>query len=166
MEVSLARFRPMVEDDVPAVLTLEHSAFSVPWTRQMLRDELAARGRTYLILDGETGIAAYGGFMIVGTDAHIMTMAVDEPHRRQGIGTSLLLALIDAALAAGAEHLTLELRVSNEAALGLYERFGFAPVGIWPSYYLDEDALVMWAVDAAGAEYRRVLDRIREGANG
>lgn len=165
MEVSLARFRPMVEGDVPAVLTLEHNAFSVPWTRQMLRDELGARGSTYLILDGETGIVAYGGFMLVGADAHIMTMAVDEPHRRQGTGTKLLLTLIDAALAAGAEHLTLELRVSNEAALGLYEKFGFAPVGIRPAYYVDEDALVMWAVDAAGAEYRRMLDRIRAGTN-
>jgi len=165
VEVSLARFRPMVEGDMPAVLTLEHSAFSVPWTQQMLRDELAARGRTYLILDGEIGIVAYGGFMLFGVDAHIMTMAVDEPHRRQGTGTKLLLALIDAALAAGAEHLTLELRVSNEAALGLYEKFGFAPVGIRPAYYVDEDALVMWAVDVAGAEYRRMLDRIREGTN-
>lgn len=162
MEVSLARFRPMVESDVPAVLTLEHSAFAVPWTQEMLRDELAARGRTYLILDGETGIVAYGGFMLVGADAHIMTMAVDEPHRRKGTGTRLLLALVDAALKAGAEHLTLELRVSNEAALGLYEKFGFAPVGVRPGYYVDEAALVMWAVDAAGADYRRMLDRIRE----
>lgn len=165
MEVSLSRFRPMVESDVAAVLALEHRAFPVPWTRQMLRDELAARNRTYLILDGETGIVAYGGVMLVDGDAHIMTMAVDEPNRRQGTGTSLLLALIDSALVAGAEHLTLELRVSNEAALGLYEKFGFAPVGIRPGYYVDEDALVMWAVDAAGAEYRRMLDRIREGTN-
>jgi ribosomal-protein-alanine N-acetyltransferase len=74
----------------------------------------------------------------------------------------LLLAIIDAALEAGAEHLTLELRVSNSPARSLYERFGFSPVGVRPRYYVDEDALVMWAVNASGSEYSRRLDRIRE----
>ena len=99
--------------------------------------------------------------MVIGTDAHIMTLAVAPDSRRNGIGSQLMLALIDAALDAGAEHLTLELRVSNDSARSLYEKFGFAPVGIRPGYYPDEDALVMWALDVAGNEYRAALDRIR-----
>jgi len=162
--VNLDRFRRMLEQDVPAVLALERGAFPVPWTEEMLRDELAARGRTYLVVDAEAGVMAYGGFMVVDVTAHIMTIAVAEGHRRNGAGTRLLLALIDAALEAGVEHLTLELRVSNEAALCLYTKFGFAPVGIRPRYYADEDALVMWAVDATGPDYLRMLDRIREEA--
>jgi len=162
--VSLKRFRRMVGHDVPAVLALERSTFPAPWTEQMLRDELAARGRTYLVVDGETGVMAYGGFTVIDADAHIMTIAVEEGHRRRGTGTRLLLALIDSALEAGAEHFTLELRVSNRAALCLYTKFGFAPMGVRPRYYVDEDALVMWAVDAAGPVYRRMLDRIREEA--
>ena len=73
-----------------------------------------------------------------------------------------MLAMIDSALEAGAEHLTLELRVSNAAARGLYERFGFSPVGIRPRYYVDEDALVMWAVNASDVEYSQMLEHIRE----
>ncbi len=162
MAVSLDRFRPMVERDIPAVLALERSVFRVPWTEEMLREEVAAPGRTYLVVDGDVGVTAYGGLMVLDTEAHIMTIAVDESHRRDRLATHLLLTLIDVALDNGAQHLTLELRVSNEAALRLYQKFGFAPVGIRPRYYADEDALVMWAVDAAGPEYRRTLDRIRE----
>ena len=160
--MSLDRFRSMVESDVELVLGLEREVFPVPWSEEMLREEIGAPGRTYLVVDGDEGLAAYGGLMVIDTEAHIMTIAVTEKGRRNRIGTRLMLALIDSALEAGAKHLTLELRVSNQAALRLYEKFGFAPVGIRPGYYVDEDALVMWAVDAAGPEYRRSLDRIRE----
>jgi len=162
MAVSLDRLRPMTAADVPGVLDLEHAAFPVPWTEEMLRGELDAPGRSYLIGEDDSGVVAYGGFMLIETDAHIMTIAVSPQHRRSGIASRLLLGIIDAALEAGAEHLTLELRVSNAAARGLYERFGFSPVGVRPRYYLDEDALVMWAVNASGSEYSQMLEQIRE----
>ncbi len=163
MAVSLDSFRPMVADDVLAVLVLERSVFSLPWTEAMLVAEMSAPGHTYLVADGEVGVTAYGGIMVSGSEAHIMTIAVDGQYRRNRTGTRLLLVLIELALAGGAKHLTLELRVSNQAAIRLYQKFGFMSVGIWPSYYTDEDALVMWVVDAASPDYRRTLDRIREG---
>ncbi len=162
MAVSLDRLRPMTDTDIPNVLDLEHAAFPVPWTEEMLRQELDAPGRSYLIGEDDSGVVAYGGFMLVEADAHIMTIAVSPQHRRNGIASRLMLAMIDSALEAGAEHLTLELRVSNAAARGLYERFGFSPVGIRPRYYVDEDALIMWAVNASGAEYSQMLEHIRE----
>jgi ribosomal-protein-alanine N-acetyltransferase len=73
-----------------------------------------------------------------------------------------MLALIDIALERGARHLTLEVRITNDAALGMYRKLGFASVGLRPNYYRDEDALVMWAVDADEAPFRRRLDRLRE----
>ncbi len=73
-----------------------------------------------------------------------------------------MLELADAALAANAAHLTLEVRVSNLAARRLYERFGFEPVGVRKNYYRTEDALVMWATDIDTPEYRDRLDAIRE----
>lgn len=162
MAVSLDRLRQMTADDIPTVLALEVSAFPVPWTEEMLQEELTGPGRTYFVSEDDDGVMAYGGFMLVESDAHIMTIAVAQQHRRNGVASRLLLALIDVALEAGAEHLTLELRVSNTPARSLYERFGFAPVGIRPRYYVDEDALVMWAVNATGSEYVSTLDRIRE----
>lgn len=164
MEVNVDELRPMSVGDIADVLTLEREIFSAPWTEQMVRDELDGLGRSYLITTSGSAVAGYGGIMVIESDAHIMTLAVAQQHRRRGVATRLMLGLIDAALAAGAAHLTLELRVSNEAARSLYEKFGFAPVGIRPRYYIDEDALVMWAVDADGPDYLAALDRLREEA--
>ena len=159
--MTVGRFRAMTHSDVPEVLVLERSIFPAPWTEQMLRDELLANGREYLVASDEHGIVAYGGIMVVESDAHIMTLAVREDRRRTGLASRLLLELIAAALEAGAAHLTLELRTSNVAARALYEKFGFEPVGLRPGYYVDEDALVMWAVEADGVEYRDRLRTIR-----
>ncbi len=158
--MTVSRFRAMTSSDVPEVLVLERIIFPAPWTEQMLRDELQAKGRAYLLARDEHGVVAYGGVMVVESDAHIMTLAVREDRRRTGVASRLLLELIGIALEAGAAHLTLELRASNRAARALYEKFGFEPVGLRPGYYADEDALVMWAVDADGAEYRDRLQTI------
>jgi ribosomal-protein-alanine N-acetyltransferase len=72
-----------------------------------------------------------------------------------------MMALVDAALEADARHLTLEVRMSNQAAQRLYQRFGFAPVGLRKNYYRDEDALVMWAIDIDTDDYRDRLAAIR-----
>lgn len=160
MGVRVSPFRPMTASDVPEVLELERVIFPAPWTEKMLYDELLAEGRVYLLARDDDGIAAYGGIMVVESDAHIMTLAVREDRRRKGLASQLLLALIAAGLELGAVHLTLELRTSNEPARALYEKFGFVPVGLRPGYYADEDALVMWAVEADGAAYRDRLQAI------
>ncbi len=162
MAVTTEFLRLMTAGDLSAVHALEVRSFPVPWTPEMLCDELVGPGRTYVVAEGPSGIVGYGGFMLVGGDAHIMTVAVDQPHRRSGVGSRLLLRLIELALSAGAEHLTLELRVSNLEARRLYERFGFASVGIRPRYYVDEDALVMWAVDVRSPDFTQLLDEIRQ----
>jgi ribosomal-protein-alanine N-acetyltransferase len=75
-----------------------------------------------------------------------------------------MLAMTRAALEAAAEHLTLEVRTTNESAIRLYERFGFQPIGVRRNYYGDGDAIVMWALDIGDTDYRAQLDRIAEEA--
>jgi ribosomal-protein-alanine N-acetyltransferase len=70
------------------------------------------------------------------------------------------------ALAAGANSLTLEVRVSNRSAQALYQRFGMAPVGVRKRYYKDEDALVMWVHDIDSSEYRARLEEIEASLSG
>jgi ribosomal-protein-alanine N-acetyltransferase len=154
--------RPLTVEDLVDVLAIEREVFPAPWTEGMFLDELAAGGRRYLAAIEDGAIVGYGGVMVIDGDAHIMNLAVVPVSRRQGLGSRLLLALIDEALGLGAAHLTLELRASNEPARTLYERFGFTPVGLRPRYYGDEDALVMWALDANGPAYRELLDGLRE----
>jgi [ribosomal protein S18]-alanine N-acetyltransferase len=95
-------------------------------------------------------------------DAHITTVAVDPDRQRGTVGTRLLLGLCEAAVAKGATALTLEVRISNEAAQGLYRRFGFVPAGARKAYYADtgEDALVMWAHDIDQPDFATRLEAI------
>lgn len=155
--------RRMETADIPAVAVMERAVFPDPWSASAFGEELAAAGRRYLVVEESGEIVGYGGVMVVGEDTHVTTLAVAPEERGRGLGTRLMLALAEEALAAGSSHLTLEVRVSNEAAQRLYHRFGFETVGLRRHYYRDEDALIMWALDADSADYARLLAEIREG---
>ncbi len=153
--------RPVDIADLSDLVALEREIYPEPWSEQVFRDELGQANRIYLAAADDAGLVAYGGVMMVGEDAHVTTLAVAPRARRSRLGTRLLLELVEAALAAGARHLTLGVRISNDPARSLYQRFGFAPVGLRKNYYRSEDALVMWVIDVDQPEYRERLDGIR-----
>ena len=154
--------RPMRHTDVPAVSELERVIYPQPWSLRVFFDELALSNRSYVVAtDDGGGLLGYAGLMHVDPDAHVTTLAVDPEARRDRIGTRLMLALVDEAYRRDARNLTLEVRMSNAAAQRLYQRFGLAPVGLRKNYYRNEDALVMWALDIDGDEYRRRVSDIR-----
>ena len=153
--------RTMQRSDIPDVAAIERSVYATPWSPRVFFDELAMDNRRYLVLDTDDGIAGYGGLLLVEEDAHITTIAVAPEMRGQRLGLRLMLALVDAAVANDAKHLTLEVRVSNTSAQTLYERFGFSPVGRRKNYYVTEDALVMWATNINTAEYELLIASIR-----
>ncbi len=154
--------RDMRRSDIPAVAALEAAIYPQPWSPRVFFDELAMDSREYVVAHDERGsVLGYGGLLLVEEDAHITTVAVAPEARGHRIGTKLMLSLVDHALEAGARHLTLEVRITNAAAQGLYTRFGFDPVGRRKNYYKDEDALVMWATDIDTDEYTERLDAIR-----
>lgn len=162
MSVSEVLLREMRVEDIDAAHELELEVYRQAWSRQVFEDEMGLDTRRYVIAESEGRVAGYGGVMLVGDEAHITTVVVDPTYRQSRVGTRLMLALIDLALDAGANSLTLEVRASNEAAQALYRRFGMAPVGVRKQYYRDEDALIMWVHDIDGAEYRDRLVAIRE----
>ena len=153
--------RRMKKRDLAHVVKLEKSIYPQPWAAAVFTEELSLLNRHYLVLELGNAIVGYGGLLLVADDAHVTTIAIDPASRRRGLGTILMLALVDAALAAGARHLTLEVRVSNEGARQMYQRFGFAPVGVRKDYYRDEDALVMWATDIDGPDSEARIEAIR-----
>jgi ribosomal-protein-alanine N-acetyltransferase len=152
--------RPLTEADIPAALALEQESQIAPWSEGVLRDELAAENRIYLAAD-EGGLIGFGGVMLVDDQAHVTNLLVSPESRGRGIGQRLMLGLIDAAVASGARHLTLEVRSKNEAARALYARLGLAPVGVRKGYYGDDDALVLWAHDIDGQVFRDRLEALR-----
>lgn len=133
--------------DLPAVEEIERRAYRTPWSRSMFAGELAKPSSLCLGAFAEDGLLV--GYLIISryVDAwHVMNIATDPERRRRGIATALLERLFELTAADGRRGYTLEVRVSNEEAIRLYERLGFAPRGVRRAYYTDnrEDALVMW----------------------
>ena len=137
--------RLMTMDDLEEVARLELTHQTQPWSKRQFEDELAQGNRFYLVAGAP--VEAFGGVMIMGEEAHVTNLLVIPGHRRRGLGRLVMVSLIEAAIGAGAKHLTLEVRASNEAARALYASIGLVPVGVRPKYYGDDDALIMWAHD-------------------
>jgi ribosomal-protein-alanine N-acetyltransferase len=151
-------------EDIPAVHAVERASFPVPWPAYAFRQELETnRLARYLVARSGGEVVAYGGIWMMVDEAHITTFAVLPEHRRSGIGSRLLLALMDLAVELAASVATLEVRISNAEARRLYERFGFRPVGVRPHYYSDnnEDALIMTTEELPSAAMRARLERLR-----
>ncbi len=173
---------PMRRRHLRGVLRIEQAVNPRPWSLSLFSSELRYRdSRVYLVARSGTELVGFAGLMLVAGDGHITNVGVDESHRRQAIATRLVLELARRALGEGAEALTLEVRVSNEAAQGLYRRFGFVPAGVRKAYYPPadprtnamapasgsgsfaaehEDALIMWANDIDTPAYRARLFEI------
>lgn len=136
--------RPLTYNDLPQVIAIERRAFSSPWSLSMFVLELSRPSGLHLAAVREGAIVGYLICARYDEAYHVMTIAVDPEHRRAGIASTLLDALIERA---GEDaNYTLEVRVSNVGAIALYERYGFRSVGTRPRYYADngEDALIMW----------------------
>ncbi|MDQ3940767.1 MAG: ribosomal protein S18-alanine N-acetyltransferase [Actinomycetota bacterium] len=146
------------------VLSIEARVYPRPWSASLFLSELAQRStRSYIVAKHQGDVAGYAGMMFIGKEAHVTNIAVDPDWHGRKVGTRLLLTLVTEAIARGAEILSLEVRVSNDIAQSMYEKFGFSPVNIRKGYYIEtnEDALVMIADNVATTEYRLLLGRIR-----
>jgi len=104
------------------------------------------------------------GVWLMAGEAHVVTVAVRQTHRRMGIGERLLIAAIEQAMEFGQEVVTLEVRASNDAARRLYEKYGFANVGRRVRYYTDnnEDAIIMTTPEIDTKEFRAQFDDLRQ----
>lgn len=130
---------------VAQVAALEKDCFSDPWPESVLAQELENPLSLWLVaVDGDT-VLGYVGAQSVIDEADMMNLAVKEEARRQGLAERLVAELCSRLAANGIKHLLLEVRVSNEAALALYEKLGFAQIGRRPNYYFHpkEDALIL-----------------------
>ncbi|MEX2294443.1 MAG: ribosomal protein S18-alanine N-acetyltransferase [Acidimicrobiales bacterium] len=151
---------PMRRRHLRGVLRIEQQVYPRPWSMGLFMSELASgASRVYVTARIGSSVVGYGGLMLVPDDGHITTLAVDPAWHRHRIGTRVLHTLTAAGIARGAKNLTLEVRVGNEPAQGLYRAFGFAPAGIRKGYYAEsnEDALIMWANDIDTPEYAERL---------
>ena len=128
--------------------------------------------RVYVVAEVGEQQVGHAGMMLVAGEAHITTVAVDPAWQGCGVASHLLLSLHRDAIARGITAMTLEVRVSNQRAIRLYRRFGYAPSGVRKNYYSDEgeDGLVMWVHDvhleAHGARLAAIDEALGAGGQG
>jgi [ribosomal protein S18]-alanine N-acetyltransferase len=156
---------PMTIDDVGAVHEIERLSFSTPWPAHAFEQELKGnRLARYVVARAGGRVVGFAGLWLMVDEAHVTTFGVHPDWRRQGIGRHLLLNLAELSIAIGARRMTLEVRVSNEAAQALYRAFGFDIAGRRARYYTDdgEDALVMTTPTLDDPRMRDILADERE----
>jgi len=141
-------FRKLRLRDLNAIEEIERESYPTPWSRSMFASELAKPSSICLgAIDSERERLV--GYLIISryVDAwHVMNIAIAPEYRRQGVAMRLMERLFEVTSGDARRGYTLEVRVSNEAAITLYERLGFRARGIRRGYYTDnrEDALIMW----------------------
>ncbi|OEH85256.1 ribosomal-protein-alanine N-acetyltransferase [Desulfuribacillus stibiiarsenatis] len=139
--------------DIPYVFDIESTVFSLPWSEAAFYNELTDNQLAkYYVLEAKdtksSTIIGYIGIWLILEEAHITTIAVKPEYQGQGLGCLLLETIMKECKAMGVQRMTLEVRVSNQAARKMYIKYGFVENGIRKKYYSDngEDAIIMWVV--------------------
>lgn len=141
------RIRRLAPADLPEILAIERAAYDYPWSEDIFRDCLRVGYRGFAAVDAHDRLMGYGLLSIAVTDAHVLNLCVGSPHRRKRVASRILRSMLEHARAQGADTLMLEVRVSNQDALKLYQNTGFERVGRRKRYYPAsdgrEDALLL-----------------------
>ena len=140
---------PMEPKHIAGVCEVERCSFPVPWTERMFTDEWNNPLSRYVVLldrQNPSTVIAYAGYWKIFDEGHITNVAGHPDWRGRKAATYLLLQMMHLAQAEGIKDMTLEVRKSNVAAQGLYQKLGFAIEGERKKYYEDnnEDAWIMW----------------------
>ena len=137
---------PFSEKHAQDLAKMEARLFSQPWSEKAFRELLTHDYCHYLVAEHEGKTIGFAGMTVSFGEGEIDKVMVDPAFRRQGIADALMEALIQLGKGIGTSEFTLEVRVSNEPAIHLYEKHGFQSEGVRPRFYEKpvEDALIMW----------------------
>jgi len=127
------------------ILEIENASFPSPWNRQAFLQEIANPISHLWAVTIHDTLVGYVCFWIVDKVVQLLNIAVHLNKRGQGMGYRLINEVIEKGISRNVKQVWLEVRVSNQAARGLYKKVGFEEVGLRRLYYTDthEDAITM-----------------------
>ena len=142
-------FGPMTERDLDEVAGLEKECFSLPWSRDAFKNTLTDDNYIFFVARDDGNVVGTAGLIVCGDEADVTNVAVKSDMRKNGIAFNLLSKLLEYAKEKNINTFTLEVRKSNEGAIGLYEKLGFKCLGERPGFYdcPKEDALIYRKTD-------------------
>lgn len=140
------QLRPMQMDDLDAVMAIEPTIYSHPWTRGNFSDSLNS-GYSAWVLELNQKMIGYALLMMVLDEAHLLNLSIAKDQQKQGLGRYLLEHMLQIAKNHRAANIFLEVRPSNISAIALYENMGFCEMavrrGYYPAHNGREDAVLM-----------------------
>jgi len=139
-------YRAMTSEDVTFISRLEEETFSMPWSEESFLQMITKEDTRYYVAEEDGKLLGGCGLWMIAGEGNITNVVVAPEARRRGVAAKLLAYLMEEGCRAGLNAYTLEVRVSNTAAIGLYEKLGFVSEGIRPNFYEKpaEDAMIMW----------------------
>lgn len=159
----------MTSEDIEKVVEIEAEAYGKHhWSKSSFYDEMQNNlAKYYVAKTSEGELVGYAGTWHIIDEGHITTIAVKNSHLRQHIGESLIVKILEDCYKNEIKYLTLEVRVSNEPAIGLYTKYGFRSLGTRKGYYQDnnEDALIMWTENIFYDKFKSIFVANKEKLN-
>ena len=170
MSYLTATLYPPREDQIHELVALDNCCLGGLWTINGYKRELKSPNSHFLVLsvDSNQSIIGCGCFWEILEEAHITLLMIEPHYQRQGFGQLLLYRLLTDAVRRKLERATLEVSISNQSALALYQKFGFQLAGRRKGYYrhTGEDALVLWRSDLHYPQFQQELSTWEEHING
>ena len=139
-------YRRMTPEDVPVISRLEEETFSMPWSASSFLEMISKEDARYYVAEKDGKILGGCGVLMIAGEGNITNVVIAPEARNQGIGTAMLRHLMAEGNREGLTAYTLEVRISNVAAIHVYEKLGFESAGIRPGFYEKpvEDAIIYW----------------------
>ena len=157
-------FRNTTIEDLDEIYALECETYGkYHWSKESFKNELTQECSRYLVCESSTNkkeILGFTGYWLIGNEGHITTMVIGDQYRNNHLADILLYTMIGSAVQNRINWLTLEVRISNIAAINLYVKYKFKQLGIRKKYYQNnnEDALILWTDDILKPTYINFLN--------
>ena len=149
--------REMTHDDIDSILQIEELCYGAHhWSKESFQIELSNKISTYKCILNDNRCIGYIGFWKIMYEAHVTNVSIHPDFQNKKLAHRLILSMIDECYREKIKYITLEVRISNERAIHLYEKFGFKSLGVRKKYYQDnnEDALIMWSENIFDKKYK------------
>ena len=139
------KIRPASSDDLSMILAIENLTNQIPWTKEQFISSVEV-GHYSVVLESQEGVLGFAIYSPIVPESHLLNIAIAPNHQGHGLGRKLLQKVIMQNKILGVKSITLEVRVSNNSAISLYESEGFVKDAIRANYYSGdpkEDAVLM-----------------------
>lgn len=159
------KIEKLKKEHLDAIMEIESACYGEHhWSKDSFESEIESQISHYFCVLVNDVVAGYMGFWEIIDEAHITTLAIHPDFRHRKLAKILILNALDFCYNKKIKYLTLEVRVSNDDAIKLYETFGFSSLGVRKKYYQNnnEDALIMWTKDIFSSNYKEIYNCLKD----